>query len=69
MSPALLYTSTTIGGLATGISPFSAGGAMVLGFTDAQERDDMFHWEFAVGLPVCVGVALVVSLLYSLVAS
>ena len=69
MSPVLLYTSTTIGGLATGISPFSAGGAMVLGFTDKDERDDMFHWEFAVGLPVCVGVALVVSLLYSLVAS
>ena len=67
MSPVLLYTSTTIGGLATGISPFSAGGAMVLGFTDKDERDDMFHREFAVGLPVCVGAALVVSFLCSLV--
>jgi hypothetical protein len=40
---------------------------MVLGFTDKDERDDMFHREFAVGLPVCVGAALVVSFLCSLV--
>lgn len=35
MSPVLLYTSTTIGGLATGISPFSAGGAW---FWDSPTR-------------------------------
>lgn len=64
LSPALLYTSLTIGGLATGISPFSAGGAITLGFTEESERDAMFRKEFLTGLPVSIGAAVVVSLIY-----
>ena len=40
---------------------------VVVLYCDKDERDDMFHREFAVGLPVCVGAALVVSFLCSLV--
>lgn len=64
LSPILLYTCMTIGGLATGISPFSAGGAMTLGFTPEGERDSMFSKEFFIGLPVCIGAAVIVSIIY-----
>ncbi len=64
LSPILLYTCMTLGGLSTGISPFSAGGAMILGFTPEKERDSMFSNEFFVGLPICIGSAVVVSLIY-----
>jgi di/tricarboxylate transporter len=64
LSPTLLYTCLTIGGLSTGISPFSAGGAIILGFTEESERDAMFRKELFIGLPVCIGVAVVVSLIY-----
>lgn len=67
LNPILLYTCMTIGGLATGISPFSAGGAMVLGFTPEKERDSMFSKEFFVGLPVCVGTAVVTSIIYFII--
>jgi len=60
----LLYTCLTIGGLSTGISPFSAGGAIILGFTEESERDAMFRKELFIGLPVCIGFAVVVSLVY-----
>lgn len=64
LSPILLYTCMTIGGLSTGISPFSAGGAMILGFTPEKERDSMFSKEFFTGLPICVGVAVVTTIIY-----
>lgn len=64
LNPILLYTCMTIGGLATGISPFSAGGAMVLGFTPEEERDSMFSKELSVGVPICVGAAVVTSIIY-----
>jgi di/tricarboxylate transporter len=64
LSPMLLYTCLTIGGLSTGISPFSAGGAIILGFTEESERDAMFRKELFIGLPVCIGFAVVVSLVY-----
>lgn len=67
LNPILLYTCMTIGGLATGISPFSAGGAMVLGFTPEKERDSMFSKEFFTGLPVCVGAAVVTSIIYFII--
>lgn len=64
LNPILLYTCMTIGGLSTGISPFCAGGAMVLGFTPDKERDGMFAKEFYVGLPLCLGAALIVGIVY-----
>jgi len=64
LSPTLLYTCLSIGGLATGISPFSAGGALTLGFTEEGERDSMFRKELFLGLPVYIGGAAVVSLIY-----
>lgn len=64
LNPAMLYTCITIGGLSAGISPFSAGGAMVLGFTPEEERDSMFAKEMFVGLPLCVGGAVIISIIY-----
>ncbi|MCI1633219.1 MAG: SLC13 family permease [Liquorilactobacillus nagelii] len=64
INPILLYTCVAIGGLATGISPFSSGGAMVLGFVKEDFRDEMYKREFYVGLPLCITVAAVTSLIY-----
>jgi di/tricarboxylate transporter len=64
LSPTLLYTCLTIGGLATGISPFSAGGAIIMGFTEENERDAMFRKELFIGLPVSIGCAVIASLIY-----
>jgi di/tricarboxylate transporter len=63
LNPILLYTCVTIGGLSTGISPFSAGGAMVLGFSQEEDRDSMFSKELFIGLPLCIGVAVVISII------
>lgn len=68
LSPTLLYTCLSIGGLATGISPFSAGGALTLGFTEESDRDAMFRKELFIGLPVYIGSAAVVSLIYFAIA-
>jgi len=64
LNPILLYTCMTIGGLATGISPFSAGGEIILGFIPEKERDSMFSKEFFIGLPICVGVAVITTIIY-----
>jgi di/tricarboxylate transporter len=64
LSPVLLYTCLTIGGLSTGISPFSAGGAIILGFTEESDRDAMFRSELFTGLPVSIGLAAVVSIIF-----
>ncbi|VBB09340.1 dicarboxylate carrier protein matc n-terminus [Lucifera butyrica] len=64
LNPTLLYTCLTVGGLATGISPFSAGGAIIMGFTKESERDVMFRRELFIGLPVSIACAVVASLIY-----
>ncbi|WP_175400843.1 MULTISPECIES: SLC13 family permease [Clostridium] len=64
LNPTMLYTCITVGGLSAGISPFSAGGAIVLGFTAEKERDDMMKKELFVGLPLCIGASVLVSIIY-----
>lgn len=68
LSPMMLYTAVCLGGLATGISPFSAGGAMILGFTPKKERNDMYKKEFFIGLPFCIGFAVIFSIIYFAIA-
>lgn len=63
LSPALLLVAMTCGGLAMAISPYSEGGAMILGFSPEEERDDMFRKELTVALPIMGGSAMVFSLL------
>lgn len=67
LNPIMLYTCITIGGLSAGISPFSAGGAMTLGFTVEEERHAMFKKELFVGLPICVLTSVFVSIIYFLI--
>lgn len=64
LSPILLYTCIVIGGLSAAISPFSSGGALVLGFCPTEkERQVMFTKELFRGWPICVGSSLVMSLI------
>lgn len=65
LNPLLLYIAVVVGGLLTAISPYSAGGAIVLGFTPEEERDEMFSRELFFGLPVLVGNALVFVLIFT----
>lgn len=64
LNPILLYTCLTIGGLSTGISPFSAGGAIILSFTKESERDAMFRKQLFVALPLCIIFAAIMSFAY-----
>ncbi|MFT8361838.1 MAG: SLC13 family permease [Sporolactobacillus sp.] len=62
LDPVLLYTCIVIGGLSAAISPFSSGGAIVLGFcTNENERQKMFSKELLRGWPISVGSSLAMS--------
>lgn len=69
MDPVLLFTCTTVGGLSAGISPFSAGGAMTIGFVKKEERDDMFKKTLYFGVPFSAAIALIVVIVYSLIVN
>jgi Di- and tricarboxylate transporters len=64
LHPILLYTCIVIGGLSAAISPFSSGGALVLGFCDTEEqRQKMFSKELFRGWPISVGSSMIMSLI------
>ncbi|RNI23897.1 SLC13 family permease [Flexivirga caeni] len=67
LNPTLLFVCATIGGLSMAISPYSEGGAMVMGFSPEGQQDAMYRKELTVGLPVMGGSALVASLILTLV--
>ncbi|MBB2892644.1 hypothetical protein [Flexivirga oryzae] len=67
LNPTLLFVCATIGGLSMAVSPYSEGGAMVMGFSPEDQQDAMYRKELLVGLPVMGGSALVASLLLTLV--
>lgn len=67
LNPTLLFVCATIGGLSMAVSPYSEGGAMILGFSPEDQQDAMYRKELAVGLPIMGGSALVASLILTLV--
>lgn len=63
LSPTLLFICATIGGLSMAVSPYSEGGAMVLGFSPEKDRDVMYRKELTLGLPIMGSAAIVASLI------
>lgn len=67
LSPTLLFVCATIGGLSMAVSPYSEGGAMMLGFSPEKDQDAMYRKELTIGLPAMGISALVASLILTLV--
>jgi len=66
INPMLLYTCIVIGAQSATISPFSAGGAMIMGYSQTdEERDAMFKKELFRALPACFAAAIIVSIVTS----
>lgn len=67
LSPELLFVCATIGGLSVEISPYSAAGAMVLGFSPKDQQDAMYRKELTIGLPTMGLSALVATVVLTAV--
>lgn len=64
LSPMLLFTVTIVGAQSSAISPFSSGGSLILGScTTEEERSKMFPDLLFKGVPVCLGAALIVTMI------
>lgn len=68
INPMLLYICIVIGAQASTISPFSTGGAMVMGYSETdEERNSMFKKELFRALPVCSAAALLMTVIISFI--
>lgn len=68
INPMLLYTCVVIGAQSATISPFSAGGAMIMGYSETEEeRDQVFKKELFRALPGTFVAAITMSIIISLV--
>ncbi|MEW9124981.1 MAG: SLC13 family permease [Thermotaleaceae bacterium] len=68
LNPMALFTCVIIGAQATAISPFSSGGSLILGScaTD-EERSEMFPKLLFNGVVLCLGAAIVASIIIAVV--
>lgn len=61
LNPMLLFTAVVVGAQGTSISPFSSGGSLVLGScTTEEERAEMFPKLLFQGVPICLGMAVLI---------
>ncbi|MBX4270055.1 SLC13 family permease [Clostridium estertheticum] len=68
INPAILFICIIIGAQASTLSPFSSGGSLILGScTKEDERAELFPKLLFFGVPLCLGVSIVVSIIISLV--
>lgn len=67
INPIVLFTTTTVGGLSAGISPFSAGGAMTIGFVKEEERNEMFKQTLYFGVPFSALIGIIVAAIYTFI--
>lgn len=68
INPMLLFTAIVLGAQASSISPFSSGGSMVLGScANDEERNELFPKLMFKAVPMCLGFALVATLVATLV--
>lgn len=68
INPAILFVCIIIGAQASTISPFSSGGSLILGSCkNESERNKLFSKLTLFGVPLCLGVAVLVSIIISLV--
>lgn len=67
INPIVLFTTTTVGGLSAGISPFSAGGAMTIGFVKEEERNEMFKQTLYFGVPFSALIGIIVAAVYTFI--
>jgi di/tricarboxylate transporter len=68
INPVLLYTCVVIGAQAATLSPFSTGGAMVMGYGENdEERKELFNKELFRALPACTAAALIMTIVISII--
>lgn len=64
LNPLVLFTCIVVGGFSSGVSPFSGGGAMVIGFCQGdKERSEMFSKELFHGVPFCTAIAVIICII------
>lgn len=67
LDPMALFTCVVIGAQATSISPFSSGGSLILGSCPTEEdRTEMFPKLMFQGVPMCLSVAIIASIIISI---
>lgn len=68
LNPMLLYICIVIGAQSATISPFSAGGAMVMGYSETdEEREQVFKKELFRALPGCFIAAVIMTVIISII--